>query len=162
VKSHRLSAPAFALLVGLGGLVAAAPAFAQATPPTPTATVPATQAQPGQPHHRSAEQFVAGRIAFLKAELKITPEQEPQWSKVAEAMRANAKATDAARAQMPEGPKNAVQALETRGQKAETVAKNTERLLAAFRPLYQNLSPEQQKMADAILAGHSHHHGHFE
>ena len=160
MKSHRFSAPAFALLVGLGGLVAAAPAFAQSAPPAPPA--PTAQEQPGRPHHHSAEQFVAGRIAFLKAELKITPQQEAQWSKVADAMRANAKATDAARAQISEGPKNAVQALETRGHMAETMAKNTERLLVAFRPLYQNLSPDQQKMADEILAGHFHHHGHFD
>ncbi|MGH6975531.1 MAG: Spy/CpxP family protein refolding chaperone [Stellaceae bacterium] len=118
--------------------------------------------QPTHEHHRSAEQFVTGRIAFLEAELKITPQQEAQWNKVAEAMHVNAKATDAARAQIPEGPTNAVQALETRGNMAETMAKNTERLLAAFRPLYQTLSPDQQKMADAILAGHFHHHGHFE
>ena len=162
MKTHRFSAPAFALLVGIGGLAAAAPAFAQATPPAPTAPALTAQEQPGQSHHRSAEQFIAGRIAFLKAELKITPQQEAQWSKVAEAMSVNAKATDAARAQISEGPKTAVQALETRGHMAETMAKNTERLLVAFRPLYQNLSPDQQKMADEILAGHFHHHGHFD
>ena len=163
MKSHRLSAPTFVLLAGLSGLVAASPVFAQ---PAPSAdgtqtSAPAAQAQPAHEHHRSAEQFVAGRIAFFKAQLKITPQQEAQWNKVAEAMHANAKATDAARAQIPEGPKNAVQALEAHGHFAETMAQNTERLLVAFRPLYQNLSPEQQKMADELLAEHSRHHHHF-
>jgi len=32
-------------------------------------------------------QFVEGRIAFLKAELKITPTQETQWQQVAAAIR---------------------------------------------------------------------------
>ena len=36
-------------------------------------------------------QFVDGRIAFLKAELKITPAQETQWQQVEAAMRENAK-----------------------------------------------------------------------
>ncbi|HEV2161623.1 MAG TPA: Spy/CpxP family protein refolding chaperone [Stellaceae bacterium] len=162
MTSHRLSLPAFALLVGLGGLTAAAPAFAQTAAPAPGTATPAPAATPPMhEHHRSAEQFVAGRIAFLKAELKITPQQEAQWSKVAEAMRVNAKAIDAARAQKVEGPQTAVQALEGRSRFAETMAKNTERMLTAFRPLYQNLSPDQQKMADEILAGHFHHHHAF-
>ena len=169
MKTRRLSVPALALLAGLGGLVATAPAFAQAAPAGPTAPPPTygTQAPtPGaQDHswhgqHRSAERFVDGRIAFLKAELKITAQQEPQWSKVAEAMRANAHAIDAARAQLRSEPKDAVQALEARGRLAETMAKNTDRLLAAFRPLYQSLSPDQKKMADELLTAHSHHH-HF-
>lgn len=159
MTSHRLSLPAVALLVGLGGLTAAAPAFAQTAAPAPATPAPATP--PAHEHHRGAEQFVAGRIAFLRAELKITPQQEAQWSKVAEAMRVNAKAIDAARAQKAEGPQTAVQALEGRNRFADTMAKNTERMLTAFRPLYQNLSPDQQKMADEILAEHSHHHHQF-
>jgi len=163
VTTHRLSLPAFALLVGLGGLTAAAPAFAQTAAPAPgTATPAPTATPPMHEHHRSAEQFVAGRIAFLKAELKITPQQEAQWNKVAEAMRLNAKAIDAARAQKVEGPRTAVQALEARNRFADTMAKNTERMLTAFRPLYQNLTPDQQKMADEILAGHFHHRHQFE
>ena len=162
VTTHRLSLPAFALLVGLGGLTAAAPAFAQAAAPAPGTAAPAPAATPPMhEHHRSAEQFVAGRIAFLKAELKITPQQEAPWSKVAEAMRLNAKAIDATRAQKVEGPQSAVQALETRSRFAETMAKNTERMLTAFRPLYQTLSPDQQKMADELLAEHLHHHHQF-
>lgn len=162
MTSHRLSLPVFALLVGLGGLTAAAPALAQAAAPAPATAAPSAATQPAHEHHRSAEQFVAGRIAFLKAELKITPQQEAQWSKVAEAMRLNAKAIDAARAQKTEEPRSAVQALEARGRFADTMAKNTERMLAAFRPLYQTLSPDQQKMADEILAEHFHHHRHFD
>ena len=170
MNTRRLSAPAFALLIGMGGLIAAAPAFAQAAPPGPTAP-PSYGAQPPapgahgprQPHHWSAERFVPGRIAFFKAELKVTPQQEPQWNKVADAMRSNAHAIDATRAQFTGEPKDAVQALEARGRFAETMAKNNDRLLAAFRPLYQSLSPDQKKMADDILAAHFHrHHRHFD
>jgi len=170
VNTRRLSAPAIALLVGMGGLIATAPAFAQAAPPGPTAPPPSYGAQPpapgahgpGQMHQRSAERFVPGRIAFLKAELKITPQQEPQWNKVAEAMRANAHAIDTARAQFTGEPKDAVQALETRGRFAQTMATNNHRLLVAFRPLYQSLTPDQKKMADDVLVAHFHHHHRFD
>jgi len=165
VNIQRLSVPAFALLVGLGGSIAAAPAFAQApagpTAPPPSygvaAPSPGAQPQAWHGHRRSAERFVAGRIAFLKAELKITPQQEPQWNKVAEAMRANAKAIDAARADFRGQSKDAVQTLEARGRFAQTVAQNDGRLLAAFRPLYQTLSPDQKKMADELLTARFHH-----
>ena len=161
MTSHRLSLPAFALLVGLGGLTAAVPAFAQTAAPAPGTATPAPAATPPMhEHHRSAEQFVVGRIAFLKAELKITPQQEAQWSKVAEAMRLNAKAVDAARAQKVDGPQSAVQALEGRSRFADTMAKNTERMLTAFRPLYQNLSPDQQKMADQLIGAAGRHWRH--
>ncbi len=36
-------------------------------------------------------EHVEGRLAFLKAELKITPAQEPLWDAFAETMRANAR-----------------------------------------------------------------------
>ncbi|MDE2230152.1 MAG: Spy/CpxP family protein refolding chaperone [Alphaproteobacteria bacterium] len=166
MNTRRFSLPAFALLMGLGGLVAAAPAFAQAAPPGPTAPPPSYGAHPPaagalgpswQAHRPSAERFVPGRIAFLKAELKITPQQEPQWTKVAEAMRVNAHAIDAARSQFRGESKDAVQALEARGRFAATMAQNNDRLLAAFRPLYQSLSPDQKKMADEILTMHFHH-----
>jgi len=39
-------------------------------------------------------QLVDGRIAFFKAELKITPAQETQWQQVETAMRENAKNLD--------------------------------------------------------------------
>src|SRR5215472_1033186 len=39
-------------------------------------------------------QLVDGRIAFLKAELKITPQQEAQWQSMAAALRQNASELD--------------------------------------------------------------------
>jgi hypothetical protein len=136
-------------------------------PPGPPPAGAQTQAPdphgPWHPHRWNAERFLPGRIAFLRAELKITPQQEPQWKKVAEAMRVNAHEIDAARAQFRNGPKDAVQVLEARSRFSETMAKNNERLLAAFRPLYQSLSPDQKRMADDILAAHFYrHHRHFD
>src|ERR1700745_2725202 len=67
------------------------PALAQSTP----APANSGGAQSEARHHATQRmlpgQLVDGRIAFLKAELKITPAHETQWQQVAEAMRDDAK-----------------------------------------------------------------------
>src|SRR5579864_6917735 len=73
-----------ALLAGTAGMgiPVASDAAAQA----------ATQApQPPERHRFDPTRHIEGRIAFLKAELKITDAQAPQFDKVAQAMRDNAK-----------------------------------------------------------------------
>jgi protein CpxP len=105
-------------------------------------------------------QLIDGRIAFLKAELKITPAQESQWQQVATAMRDNAKALDQAisAARQQRGPADAVQRLELREQFAKVRADSDARLLAAFKPLYASLSPEQQQLANQLMGPHHHWH----
>ena len=104
-------------------------------------------------------QFVEGRIAFLKAELKITPTQETQWQQVAAAMRENAKALDqTTSARQNRTSLDAVQRLELREQFAKVRADNDARLLAAFKPLYASLSPEQQQTANQLVGAHHHSH----
>jgi vacuolar-type H+-ATPase subunit H len=104
--------------------------------------------------------FVDGRIAFLKAELKITPAQETQWQQVEAAMRENAKALDQTitTARQNRTDMDAVHRLELREQFAKVRAENEARLVAAFKPLYASLSPEQQQMANQLVGAH--HHGH--
>ena len=105
-------------------------------------------------------QFVEGRIAFLKAQLRITPAQEAQWQQVEAAMRENAKALDqtTATARQSRSNMDAVQRLELREQFAKVRVDNDARLLAAFKPLYASLSPEQQQMANQLVATHHHWH----
>jgi hypothetical protein len=75
-------------------------------------------------------QLVDGRIAFLKAELKITPAQETQWQQVAGAMR-DANSLDQAikTARKDRGSMDAVQLLALREQ-LRVRAENDTRLLA--------------------------------
>jgi len=105
-------------------------------------------------------QFVDGRIAFLKVELKITPTQEAQWQQVEAAMRDNAKALDQTIASIRQNRAggNAIQRLESREQFAKVRSENNSRFLAVFKPLYASLSPEQQRMADQLI-GSAHRHG---
>jgi hypothetical protein len=101
-------------------------------------------------------QLVDGRIAFLKAELKITPAQETQWQQVATAMHENATALDQVitTVRQQSGTMDAVQHLTMREQFAKVRADNEARLLNAFKPLYASLSPEQQQIADALVGEH--------
>ena len=158
-----------ALLAGIGGAGLAAPsAFAQSTPPAASAPAPglAGQTWSGKPDHPrlSAGQLVEGRIAFLKAELAITPQQQAQFDKLAQAMRDNAKERDAnfqqMRAEAGTGPYNAVQFLETKSRFEALKAQQDGRVLAAFRPLYDSLSDQQKQTADALMVQHMHHHHH--
>jgi periplasmic protein CpxP/Spy len=138
------------------------PALAQTTPAPVDTRAGAREAH----HHARAQmmpgQFIDGRIAFLKAQLKITPAQEEQWQKVEAAMRDNAKALDQAitTVRQNRGDKNAVERLEMREQFTKVRAENTGRLLTAFKPLYSSLSAEQQKMADQLIGTAGHHWRH--
>ena len=153
----RSSTPflAAALFAGIAA-VGLTPSFAQNSP------VPENPggAQREARHHAAQRmlpgQLVDGRIAFLKAELKITPEQEAQWQQVAAAMRDNAKALDqtVTTARQNRSAMDAVQRIELRGQLAKVHADNDARLLAAFKPFYAGLSPEQQQAANQLVGSH--------
>ena len=153
--------PALALAAALAGTagLSTLPALAQTAQPQAQ-----DQAREHKGHHRefSAARHIDGRIAYLKAELKITPQQEPQFDRVAQAMRDNAAAKDQAMQKMRgdrDQPKNAVERLELRQQLAAERAQDSQRFLDAFKPLYASLSDDQKKAADDMLTRHG-HHGH--
>jgi protein CpxP len=155
-----------ALLLALGATTALnVPAsFAQDASGT-TAQAPAVPAgtpagQPQRPQ-RSFHSHIEGRIAYLKAELKITPAQQASFDKVAQAMRDNAtarqKGFDDARAQRGK-PHNAVDILNARIKMSQDRARDNEHLLTAFKPLYDSLSPDQKKVADEMAMPHHFDH----
>jgi Spy/CpxP family protein refolding chaperone len=157
----RLRTPflAAALFTGVAA-IGLAPALAQTAPAPANST-----AAPSEARHHAMErmmpgQFVEGRIAFLKAQLKITPAQEAQWQQVEAAMRENAKTLDQTitTARQNRGNMDAVQRLELREQFAKVRVDNDARLLAAFKPLYASLSPEQQQMANQLVGARHHWH----
>ena len=124
-------------------------------------TAPQAQMREHHEHRFDPSRHLEGRIAYLKAELKITDAQAPQFDRVAQAMRDNAKETAAAFGQRRgdrDQPQSAVDRLETRAKFEAMRAEHAQRFLAAFKPLYASLSDDQKKSADGLLAGH--HHGH--
>jgi periplasmic protein CpxP/Spy len=163
MKTVRTPFFAAVLLTGVAAL-GLSPALAQTTPAPANSAAAQTEAH----HHPMPRilpgQMVDGRIAFLKAELKITPAQEAQWQQVAAAMRQNANALDQAitAARSHRGNGDAVERMTVRGEFARVRAENAARMLTAFRPLYASLSPEQQQMANMLVVPHHgwHREGH--
>jgi periplasmic protein CpxP/Spy len=136
------------------------PALAQTTPAPDNSGAAQSDARHHAMQRMLPGQLVDGRIAFLKAELKITSPQETQWQQVAAAMRENANVLDQAitTTRQNRGNMNAVQRIKLREQFAKVHADNDARLLAAFKPLYASLSPEQQQAANQLVAPHHERH----
>ena len=157
-KKFTVAAAALATVLGGAGLMTLPPHYAaaqqSAAPAAPAAPAPQRPARPMRPSH------IEGRIAYLKTELHITAAQDAQWDKVATALRQN----DAERRQAFEQMRkdrsaspNALQHLEAMARMSAMRAQQTDRLLAAFRPLYDGLSEQQKQAANDLLGPHWHH-----
>jgi hypothetical protein len=103
---------------------------------------------------RMGPDHIEGRLAYLKAELKISDAQAPQWQVFAEATRSNAGVMSDMRNAM--GQKGSMRlpdrlALEDKAITAHLAAlKKTEEAVAK---LYAVLSDDQKKIADQIIVG---------
>ena len=110
------------------------------------------------PHQAGPGRFIEGRIAFLRTELKLSPQQTPLFDTLANEMRASAKAMQDHHAQRQQAkadtsaPASALEKLEQRSAMMKQATAAQDRYLAAFRPLYQSLSDEQKQTADQLFA----------
>ena len=100
-------------------------------------------------------EHIEGRIAYLRAELKITDAQAAPWDAFANALRANAGAMKTMHEQMAKGDmpgtlpeRLAMQQKMMSARLAEL--KGTE---AAATPLYAALSADQKKLIDPMMSG---------
>lgn len=164
------------------GLVASVPAFADdahhpAGTPGTSATPPVTQAQPAPGMPMGAGQgmmcpmmgqsgmmgmggmadmasHIDGHLAFIKAELKITPAQEEAWKGFADVLRASATSMTQMQG-MPMGTPGAAQtvsqALDQKERLLATRLDNSKKLRTAWVKLDAVLTPEQRKAAEGIL-----------
>ena len=155
------------LLAGTPGMAMAqamAPgAPAAVTPQPPTATVMQAPADATPSDNKGAvfqskvgkekAAKIEARIARLHAALRITPQQEPLWQNFAGVMRQNVVQLDAvyAKRENAYGSMNAVQDLQSYAEVQEAQARNVQMLLPPFQALYDSLSPEQRKAADATF-----------
>lgn len=149
-------------LVILASTLAMSGAFAQTAAPAGAAPASASAAAPapasGAAHY---EQRVEQRITYLHTQLKITPEQEPQWKAFADVMRTNG-ATMAGlyEQRMAHSNQSALDDMKQYSAIATAHADGTKKLLDAFEPLYTSLSPDQKKLADTTFHHPSRAEGH--
>jgi len=145
-------------LVMLATAISMSGAFAQTSAPA-SAPAGAASAPAGKAGH---ERNVEDRIAYLHTQLKITPAQESQWKTFADVMRGNGETMG----KLFEERKAAtnVSALDDMKQYAtiaQAHADGMKKLVDAFEPLYNSMSPEQKKLADVTFhqhgGGHDHH-----
>ena len=121
------------------------PVAAQTPAQKPPAAAAATSSKP---------ETVEQRITTLKTALKITPDLEPKWNNVAQAMRDNAskmeKLVATKRAIAPEKT-TAVDDLKTYQEFTEVRLDGLKHLNSAFKSLYDAMTPEQKKNADMVF-----------
>lgn len=157
MRGHPIArvAPAFliaALLLPAGAQTAPQSPRAPETAAPSAAAPQGEAAAPGQEAERAVLQRVDRRIAELRAKLRITPAEEPQWRRFADVMRANARqiAPEFAERKQKFRSMNAVENMQSYAEIAEQHAKNMERLVPAFQNLYNSLSDAQKRTADAL------------
>ncbi len=119
----------------------------------------------GRHRGHSFGRHIEGWIAFLKAELKITEQQQPRWEAFADALRDSAtrwrrlhdemgEAREKAEEQGTEKerkPKSAVERLERWVTFAELGLETARSFHAAFKPLYEEMTVDQKQQADMLL-----------
>jgi hypothetical protein len=98
---------------------------------------------------------IEGRLAFLKAELKITSEQESLWNDYAAAVRDNAQAmTTRCASMMSDGRKNEASLPDRLDAHEQFMAAQLDALRAtskALKPLYAALSDTQKQVANQLI-----------
>jgi protein CpxP len=163
------------LALALATTAACTSGFAQ-TPAAPGQPPTSTTQQPGNaPRHDHAMQgqrdghrhfdFTAraeGRIAYVKAKLKITSAQQSAFDHYAQVIRDNAAATQKTFQDMRgqhDQHKNAsaIDIVTQRAKMAQVRDQQEQQYLDAFKPLYASLSADQKKVADELAAPHFGH-----
>jgi hypothetical protein len=155
------------------GLAAAAPlSLAQSAGDSPQMRHDAQRHRQHEPRPFSMPgERIEARLAYLKTALKITDAQQPQWEAFASTLRKHAQEMDqrikAHRAQMAQARHDrkatAIERLERRQAGLAAASARLNDTLAAAKPLYAALSPDQQKVADELLGSGRHRmrHGHM-
>ena len=116
------------------------------------AAAPQTPAATGATESKG--ETVEGRITTLHAKLKITPDQEPLWNAVAQAMRENAAAMDKLAAQARTTPPQnmtAVEDLKMYQKFAQAHTDGLTNLIVSFEKLYAAMPDAQKKITDDVF-----------
>jgi periplasmic protein CpxP/Spy len=154
IGSRYLASAAIAALLTLP-----VAAFAQSAAPTTAPSTATTAPEPTAPA-QSAAQRVETHITQLRAQLRITPAEQPQWNQFAQVMRENARAMDQAfmRRAQQYPTMNAVQNMQSYEQISATHAADMRRLVPAFETLYNAMPEQQKRVADQVFRANAEAH----
>lgn len=101
---------------------------------------------------------LAGKLAFAEKKLRITDQQRAAWTKFTDAARASLKPVQDLCAKVKDQPKDQPVALPQRLERMESMMQAHLQQVQSVRPaltdLYAQLTPDQQKTADHLLAPH--------
>jgi protein CpxP len=127
-------------------------------PPTDAGNIPAEQPfMPPAPKvngkPKTDANIVAEHIKQIHDQLHITASQEAEWNLVAQAMRDSVTMTEVVITPLSNKEMNAVDILQSREALAQAHLDGTRKITAAFKPLYEMLSPTQKKAADVAFRG---------
>jgi protein CpxP len=137
-------------IASLAGATLIAGSLAPAAAQTPDSQKPPAAAAATSSKPETVEQ----RITTLKTALKITPDLEPKWNNVAQAMRDNASKMEklvATKRAIPPEKTTAVDDLKTYQEFTEVRLDGLKHLNSAFKSLYDAMTPEQRKNADMVF-----------
>ena len=163
----RIAPAAFAAMLTLPAFAVAQTATSPKASPTPppAATAPSTSSAPttSPTMPKDIQTKVEAHIKELHTQLKITPNEDNDWNKFADVMRANARDMQTAMQQREQQypQMNALQNMESYQKLAETHAEHLQKLVSAFETLYNALPNDQKKLADQVfkarIASQPHH-----
>lgn len=141
-----------------------APVVVAAAPAADAAGTP--RAAPQKRAFRSTSERVEARLAYIRTALKITDAQQAQWEGFANVLRKQAQNRDqrmgefrAKRAQASQGAErrerpsfSAIDRMEFMQKRMTERSARLSEVIAAAKPLYAALSPEQKQVADSLIA----------
>ncbi len=126
-----------------------APTWAQTADSKDSKTRPAAAAATS-----TKAETVEQRIVTLKAALKVTPDQEPKWTAVAQAMRDSSVQMEklvATKRAIPPEKTTAVDDLKTYQEFTEVRLDGLKKVNSTFKSLYDSMPAEQKKNADMVF-----------
>jgi protein CpxP len=147
IRSTYLASAAIVALLALPAAALAQPAQSPApTAPAAPSSPMAAQPAPG----KNAEERVETHIKEMRAQLRITAAEQPQWDQFAQVMRENARDMDQAFMQRAQQypTMNAVQNMQSYEQVAEAHATHLQKLVSAFDSLYNAMPAAQKQLTD--------------
>ncbi len=129
---------------------APAPSMSAPATPAPSMSAPAAKAK----RHTTPMRRVEAQIKRLHSQLMITADQSAEWDAVAQVMRDQAEEMEHLAQQRiaSRGTMTAVDDLKSYQAITDAHAEEMRKLVPAFQTLYDAMSPEQKKNADAVFA----------